>query len=84
MLYLHGNGIEKISDIDKLSSLKNLRTLTLHGNQIEEDVEGYRQYVVSKLPQLKNFDFSAVTKQDRAVAQTWNEMNKSKKVVKKK
>ncbi|XP_065058241.1 leucine-rich repeat-containing protein 51-like [Rhopilema esculentum] len=84
VLYLHGNAIDKISELDKLANLKYLKTLTLHGNPIEEDVSGYRQYVLSKLPQLKTFDFSAVTKQDRASAQTWNQMIKSKKGTKKK
>lgn len=85
VLYLHGNSIDKISEIDKLSSLRSLRTLTLHGNPIEEDVSGYRQYVVSKLPQLKQFDFSAVTKQDRASAKTWDQMiSKGKKSIRKK
>ena len=80
MLYLHGNSIDKISEIEKLSNLPHLRTLTLHGNPIEEDVSGYRQLVISKLPQLKKFDFSAVTKQDRASAQTWDQMiNKGKR-----
>ena len=74
VLYLHGNSIEKISEIDKLSNLQHLRTLTLHGNPIEEDINGYRQLVISKLPQLRHFDFSAVTKQDRANAQTWDNM----------
>ena len=85
MLYLHGNSIEKISEIDKLSKLHYLRTLTLHGNPIEEDVSGYRQHVISKLPQLKNLDFSAVTKQDRASAHTWDQMiSKGRKASRKK
>ena len=74
MLYLHGNSIEKIAEIDKLSKLHQLHSLTLHGNPIEEEVSGYRQHVISKLPQLKHFDFSAVTKQDKASAKTWNHM----------
>ncbi|XP_072023170.1 leucine-rich repeat-containing protein 51-like [Amphiura filiformis] len=67
ILYLHGNGIEKLSEVDKLSKLKNLRNLTLHGNPIEEE-SGYRQYVLAKVPQLKTLDFSSVTKADRVMA----------------
>jgi Leucine-rich repeat (LRR) protein len=66
-LYLHANAIESLSQIDKLASLQNLRNLTLHGNPVEQ-AKGYRYHVVSKLPQLKHLDFSAITKQDRATA----------------
>eukprot|EP00794_Sanderia_malayensis_P006922 gene6922-7700_t len=83
VLYLHGNGIEEVCQVEKLSKLTNLRTLTLHGNPIEDEAVGYRQYVISRLPQLRNFDFSTVTKQDRASAQTWSEMTRNKKKLKK-
>ena len=79
VLYLHGNGIEKISEVDKLSSLPCLRSITLHGNPIEDSRKGYRQYVLSKLPLLKTFDFSGVTKSDRACAEGWSQMYKGKK-----
>ena len=32
----------------------------------------YRQYVLSKIPQLKSFDFSTVTKADRVTAEMWS------------
>ena len=67
ILYLHGNAIEKLSGVDKLAKLPNLRNLTLHGNPIEEE-PGYRQYVLTKIPQLKTLDFSSVTKADRVMA----------------
>jgi len=79
VLYLHGNGLEKLSEVDKLAGLPNLRTLTLHGNPIEDPRKGYKQYVLSKLPNLKTFDFSGVTKTDRACADTWSHMSKGKK-----
>ena len=79
VLYLHGNGIEKISELDKLSGLKNLRTLTVHGNPIEDEFSGYRHYIIARLPQLKNLDFSAITKQDRASALSWVDLNKTRK-----
>lgn len=83
MLYLHGNNIGRIAEIDKLSALDKLKSLTLHGNHIESNA-GYRQYVICHLPQLQTIDFSGVTKSDRATAQTWISMiappsNKSKK-----
>lgn len=35
VLYLHGNCIRSLSDVDKLGKLPNLHTITLHGNPIE-------------------------------------------------
>ncbi|XP_006003641.1 leucine rich repeat containing 51 [Latimeria chalumnae] len=67
VLYLHGNSISSLSEVDKLACLPYLKTLTLHGNPIETE-KGYRNYVVVTLPQVKKFDFSGVTKQDRATA----------------
>ncbi|XP_005292243.1 leucine-rich repeat-containing protein 51 [Chrysemys picta bellii] len=81
-LNLHGNSIQNLGEVDKLAVLPRLRTLTLHGNPIEEE-KGYRSYVLSVLPQLKSFDFSGVTKQDRSTATFWRRMNVKPKVVKK-
>ena len=72
ILYLHGNDIVNLAEIDKLAGLPNLTTLTLHGNPIEEREE-YKRYVLAVLPGLKSLDFCTVTKQDRATAQTWKE-----------
>lgn len=41
VLYLHGNGIWNLSEIDKLGELQHLHTITLHGNAIET-TKGYR------------------------------------------
>ncbi|XP_034615123.1 leucine-rich repeat-containing protein 51-like [Trachemys scripta elegans] len=81
-LNLHGNSIQSLGEVDKLAVLPRLRTLTLHGNPIEEE-KGYRSYVLSVLPQLKSFDFSGVTKQDRSTATFWRRMNVKPKVAKK-
>ncbi|XP_050781197.1 leucine-rich repeat-containing protein 51 [Gopherus flavomarginatus] len=81
-LNLHGNSIQSLNEVDKLAVLPHLRTLTLHGNPIEEE-KGYRSYVLSVLPQLKSFDFSGVTKQDRSTATFWRRMNVKPKKVKK-
>ena len=70
MLYLHGNNIRRAAEIDKLSELCRLRSLTLHGNPVES-LDDYRMCVLSKLPQLMNIDFSAVTKQDRRSVLVW-------------
>ncbi|XP_029384237.1 leucine-rich repeat-containing protein 51-like [Echeneis naucrates] len=70
VLYLHGNAIERMTDVDSLRELQHLRTITLHGNDIESK-KGYRRYVVSTLPQLKMLDFSAVTRDERVMADVW-------------
>lgn len=59
IFYLHGNKISNIADVVRLKKLSNLRSLTLHGNPVE-DIPCYRGYVVHLLPQLLVFDFSPV------------------------
>ena len=82
VLYLHGNDIADLKQIDMLQDLHKLRSLTLHGNPIECQF-GYRPYVLGKCPNLKNFDFSGVTKSDWATAKTWNVLYKGKERKKK-
>ncbi|XP_031316118.1 leucine-rich repeat-containing protein 51 isoform X2 [Camelus dromedarius] len=43
VLYLHGNSIQHLGEVNKLAVLPRLRSLTLHGNPIEEE-KGYREY----------------------------------------
>ncbi|KAM8975632.1 leucine-rich repeat-containing protein 51 [Pelodytes ibericus] len=74
VLNLHGNSICQLSEVEKLSALPNLKSLTLHGNPIESE-KGYRSYVLSVLPQIKSLDFSAVTNQERVTAEVWKRMN---------
>ncbi|XP_064144698.1 leucine-rich repeat-containing protein 51 isoform X3 [Loxodonta africana] len=40
VLYLHGNSIQRLGEVDKLAVLPRLRSLTLHGNPMEEE-KGY-------------------------------------------
>ncbi|KAM7370800.1 hypothetical protein PAMP_010320 [Pampus punctatissimus] len=70
VLYLHGNGIWNLSEVDKLGDLQYLHTLTLHGNAIETS-KGYRNHVISAMPQLRKMDFSAVTHEERVLANIW-------------
>lgn len=67
ILYLHGNAIHSISEVDKLSNLDYLQSLTLHGNAVEEE-KGYRLYVLKKLPKLRALDFSRVTRSETVSA----------------
>jgi len=64
ILYLHGNRVDDITEVDKLHSVRTLRKLALHGNPLEK-TEMYRWYVLSKLPHLINLDMTTVTRADR-------------------
>jgi Leucine-rich repeat (LRR) protein len=76
-LHLHGNNLNKYSDIDHLATcVPKLHALTLHGNLIEEK-KHYRNYVIASFPNLTNLDFSPVTKSDREKAETWNKIYKN-------
>lgn len=72
-----------MSEVDKLGSLCKLQSLTLHGNPIE-DMKGYRDYIISKIPQLEKLDFSKITKADRECSKTMTKLSgmKHKKRVK--
>ncbi|CAL8351332.1 unnamed protein product [Lota lota] len=74
VLYLHGNSICNLSEVDRLVKLPFLHTITLHGNFIEGD-KGYRCRVISALAKLKMMDFSAVTPQERSMANIWFQRN---------
>ncbi|XP_059187344.1 leucine rich repeat containing 51 isoform X2 [Centropristis striata] len=74
MLYLHGNSIFILSEVDRLGVLPHLHTITLHGNPIETN-KAYRNRVISALPRLKTMDFSAVTRQERVMAKIWHHSN---------
>ncbi|XP_038051897.1 leucine-rich repeat-containing protein 51-like [Patiria miniata] len=69
ILYLHGNGVEDLKEVEKLACLPKLMSLTLHGNPVDSE-RGYRHYVLTKIPQLRALDFSRVTKAERETAQT--------------
>ena len=70
MLYLHANRISKFGEIKPLGLLDKLRSLTLHGNPIE-DKKHYRTYVIFSIPSINQLDFSPITRQDRENAETW-------------
>ncbi|XP_069003903.1 leucine-rich repeat-containing protein 51 [Embiotoca jacksoni] len=77
VLYLHGNSICVLSEVDRLGKLPHLQSITLHGNVIETN-KAYRNRVISVLPQLKTMDFSAVTRQERELANIWQHNNRSR------
>ncbi|XP_051962692.1 leucine rich repeat containing 51 [Xyrauchen texanus] len=78
LLYLHGNGICKLSEVAELAMLPCLHTITLHGNPLETEHD-YRAHVIAALPHLKTMDFSAVTKQERELASIWQKGRNQRK-----
>ncbi|XP_061582059.1 leucine-rich repeat-containing protein 51-like [Cololabis saira] len=71
VLYLHGNSISNMTEVEDLGVLKHLHTITLHGNVIES-LRDYRNQVIFALPHLKNMDFSVVTPRERELANLWS------------
>jgi len=67
LLYLHANEIKKLTAVKDMYNIPTLRGLTLHGNEVEE-VLGYRQFVVTYLPQLMSLDFTRITEKERTDA----------------
>lgn len=70
ILYLHGNCIAELSQVENLRAATRLKKLTLHGNPIE-NVKDYRNSVLTTIPSLNEFDFSCVVKSDRTNAEVW-------------
>ncbi len=70
VLYLHSNAISSLHDVVKLSKLPKLTKLTLHGNPISEQRD-YKLWVTAHLPNLRNLDFSAITRVERDKVQAW-------------
>lgn len=50
-----------------MSSFVALRGLTAHGNPVEEGT-GYRQMVITTMPQLLNLDFTRITDKEKKEA----------------
>ena len=59
-IYLHGNRVERLSEVDKLGALEGLTKFTLNGNPVEE-TKDYRMYVSAALKRLRSLDVIAIT-----------------------
>lgn len=68
-LILTNNYIQELGDIDALSTLSNLRVLSLINNPVASK-EHYRLYVIHKLPHLRLLDFTKVKKKEREDAES--------------
>jgi hypothetical protein len=69
-LYLQGNKIAKLSDIDVLAAAPALSKITVQDNPCQQRKD-YRLRVAAALPKLRSLDVIAVTKEDRARADAY-------------
>ncbi|WIA28146.1 hypothetical protein OEZ86_010715 [Tetradesmus obliquus] len=67
-LVLTNNKISELRDIDPLSSLPKLTTLSISGNPVALKKE-YRLYTISRCPKLKVLDFKKVKQKEREQAE---------------
>lgn len=74
-LYLHGNKIREISELDKLKKLEQLTSIACHGNPMEK-ITGFRNYILKNFPMLKQVNFGGISKADRQTAEIWIKGNK--------
>ncbi|CAG9560359.1 unnamed protein product [Danaus chrysippus] len=74
-LVLTNNNLSELGDLDPLSTLPKLRTLSLMHNPVANK-QHYRAYVAYKLPELRLLDFRKIKQKEREEA---NALFKSKK-----
>mmetsp|Transcript_32792 Transcript_32792/g.85819 ORF Transcript_32792/g.85819 Transcript_32792/m.85819 type:complete len:218 (-) Transcript_32792:257-910(-) len=70
VLYMHGNQICGLKNLDTLAKLPILKAVTLHGNDIEHE-KSYKNYAISAIRGLKTLDFNTITTRERDTAQRW-------------
>jgi len=66
-IILTNNSMQELGDLDVLSTLPKLETLSLLGNPVTTKPH-YRQYVINKVPQLRILDFRKVGLKERKAA----------------
>ncbi|CAL8099059.1 unnamed protein product [Calicophoron daubneyi] len=79
ILYLHGNQIKAMQEVQRLTNLPDLVKLTLHGNPVERE-KGYFHLVLGILPNLLSLDFTGVSAADHQTADAYRrQKNRPKK-----
>ena len=80
--YFHGNYLSNLEEIEKLSTLPQLMSVTFYGNFIEQ-IKGYRMYVLGLLYKhyetLKKMDTVLITNKEMDNIIVWNEYINAKK-----
>jgi Leucine-rich repeat (LRR) protein len=70
ILYMHGNKINKKSDLKCLAKLPSLQKVTLHGNPIAEHPD-LRHFVSAQVPHLRSLNFGCITRLEWQDIETW-------------
>uniref|UniRef100_U5EHD7 Probable U2 small nuclear ribonucleoprotein A' n=1 Tax=Corethrella appendiculata TaxID=1370023 RepID=U5EHD7_9DIPT len=78
---LTGNNIVELGDIDPLTNLTKLQTLSLINNNIATK-QYYRDYIAFKFPNLRLLDFRKIKLKDREAANTFFKSKKGKEILK--
>ena len=72
-LYLQGNKIAKLADVEALAAAPALSKITVQDNPCQQKKD-YRLRVAAALPRLRSLDVIAITKEDRARADAYAHM----------
>jgi len=80
-LILTGNQIEDLGDLEPLTALEKLTTLSLMHNPVTAK-QHYRLYIAYKLPQLKLLDFRKIKMKEREEAKALFKSKKGKEIQK--
>jgi len=72
LLYLQANKISKLTELKKLQHFKNLKSLVLFGNPVEES-KHYRNMILWACPNLQILDFCPITEQQRSRNAVWKQ-----------
>ncbi|XP_044755423.1 U2 small nuclear ribonucleoprotein A' [Coccinella septempunctata] len=80
-LVLTGNHIEEVGDLEPLSTLPNLQSLSLLHNPVTAK-QHYRSYLIYKLPHLRLLDFRKVKSKEREEAKQLFKSKKGKELQK--
>lgn len=71
ILYMHGNRIEKLSEVEKLCVLPDLEKLTTNGNPELEKIPHYRKFTIGAVPQMRSLDHTVVTRGELAASRAF-------------
>eukprot|EP00768_Dysnectes_brevis_P006176 gnl/Dysnectes_brevis/4766_a6566_858.p1 GENE.gnl/Dysnectes_brevis/4766_a6566_858~~gnl/Dysnectes_brevis/4766_a6566_858.p1 ORF type:complete len:206 (+),score=24.63 gnl/Dysnectes_brevis/4766_a6566_858:75-692(+) len=67
-LHLHGNRIDDVRSLQKLTVIPRLTSLSCHGNPLARQ-DGHLLWILVHFPQLVRLNFAHITKHDRRDAQ---------------
>uniref|UniRef100_A0A182Q9F4 Probable U2 small nuclear ribonucleoprotein A' n=1 Tax=Anopheles farauti TaxID=69004 RepID=A0A182Q9F4_9DIPT len=79
---LTGNNIQELGDLEPLTKLPNLETLSLLTNPVSTK-QHYREYVAFRFPQLRLLDFRKIRQKEREAAKELFKSKKGKEFVRK-